>query len=180
MIAKFIQVGKLIDYTPAVAVAAGDIIAIGNNHFGVAPVDIAAGELGSLQVKGVFQIPKAAGAITAGSLVYWTAGTLTAGTVAVSNAYIGRACASAADGDDSVLVAINASNIGVFTSVTAAAAPTAASVTGPTTETIAGTDYAEEAAIIKAAIDQNDANIDALKTCIDALIAKLKTNGILS
>lgn len=52
------------------------------------------------------------------------------------------------------------------------AAMTAAdpTVTGPTTDGIVGTDYAAEAAAIKAAIEQNDTNVDAIKAQLDKLI----------
>lgn len=43
-------------------------------------------------------------------------------------------------------------------------------VTGPTTEGIVGTAYADEAAAIKAAIEQNDTNVDAIKAALDNLI----------
>lgn len=179
MIAKYIQKGDFIDYTPVAAVSAGDVVALGNNRFGIAPIDIAAGELGALQVVGVFELPKAAGVIAIGALVFWTGGTTNSvGTTPVSNGYIGRAYAAAADADTTVLVQINATNIGAWT-LEPAAEPAAATVTAPTTSTITGTDYTGQPAIIKAAIEQNDANIDALKACLDALIAALKTGGFL-
>ena len=43
-------------------------------------------------------------------------------------------------------------------------------VTGPTTDGIVGTDYSAAAAAIKAAIEQNDTNVDALKAELDNLI----------
>lgn len=43
-------------------------------------------------------------------------------------------------------------------------------VNGPTTTGILGSDYANEAAVIKAAIEQNDTNVDAVKVELDELI----------
>lgn len=180
MNARFYQEGKALDYTPVADVAAGSIVALGNNHFGVAAIDIPAGTLGALAVNGVFEIAKEAGVeIAVGALVYWTTGTSTAGTTPVSNAYIGRAVAASVATDETVMVILNAVNVGAFTAVVAGVKPAAAVVSAPTTNTIAGTDYTGQAAIIKAAIEQNDTNIDALKTCLDALIVLLVANGVL-
>ena len=70
---NFIHDGKSIDYTPASAVTAGDVIVQGD-LVGVAKLDIAANQLGSLAVEGVFDFPKATGggsAIAVGTSVFW-------------------------------------------------------------------------------------------------------------
>lgn len=72
MIARFVQDGKAIDYRPSEAVAAGDVVVQGT-LIGIARLDIAANTLGSLAVVGVFDAPKAIGAITVGAAVYWDA-----------------------------------------------------------------------------------------------------------
>ena len=46
-----------IDYTPAAAVTGGDVVVL-NGIVGVAVTDIAANELGSLAIEGIFQVPK--------------------------------------------------------------------------------------------------------------------------
>jgi len=56
----FSQDGRTIDYTPGAATAAGDIVLLGT-RIGVAPSAIDANKLGSLQVEGVFEMPKATG-----------------------------------------------------------------------------------------------------------------------
>lgn len=59
-----------VDYTPAAAVSAGEIV-IQGTLVGVAPRDIAANDKGSLQVNGVFSFAKNAGVtFTAGSDIY--------------------------------------------------------------------------------------------------------------
>lgn len=53
-VAQFVQGCPLmVDYTPAAAVTAGDVVILGNgtlHHFGIAHHDIAAGDLGALSV----------------------------------------------------------------------------------------------------------------------------------
>lgn len=70
-LARRVHAGDTIDYTPASAVAAGDVVVV-DNLVGVAMRDIAANELGHLTVSGVYDVPKATGgAIDAGALVFW-------------------------------------------------------------------------------------------------------------
>lgn len=92
-----------IDYTPASAVAAGDVVQIGTVPY-VATQAIAASTLGSLACGGVFDVPKTTDVFTAGDAVYWnpTGNPVTgdAGTGAADNAtgnYAGMAIANAAN-----------------------------------------------------------------------------------
>ena len=62
--------GEVIDYTPAAAVAAGDIIDLGE-RFGIASLVIAASELGALAIKQLFRVQQAAEAIPDGIPTYW-------------------------------------------------------------------------------------------------------------
>ena len=68
--AKFVHDGKAIDYTPANAVIAGQVVELGTVPL-VAPVAIPAGVLGALSCDGVFDVPKTSDAFTAGDTVYW-------------------------------------------------------------------------------------------------------------
>jgi predicted RecA/RadA family phage recombinase len=71
--ASFKQDGDILDYTPASAVAAGDVVVIGS-LVAVAPVAIAANALGALAVDGVYEMPCASGATGAqGSAINWYA-----------------------------------------------------------------------------------------------------------
>ena len=63
--ADFFQEGSAIDYTPASAVSAGDVVELGNRVL-VAKLDIVANTLGALATRGVFDVAKVSGAITAG------------------------------------------------------------------------------------------------------------------
>lgn len=179
MKAVYLKEGNTSPYTASADVAAGDVIALGNNRFGVALSAIADGDTDDLAVTGVFTFSKAAVAISVGDLLYWNSTDSVVTNIAVSNAYIGRAFAAAASGDDTVAVSINDMNVGSFTSgVTPQAKATVGTITAPTTATITGTDYTGQAAILKAAIEQNDANIDTLKTALDSVITKLVTSGV--
>jgi len=185
--ATFIQEGVYLDHTPEAALAQGDVVAIEDDFYGVATAAIAAGAKGALAVQGVFEFVSD-GAIAAGALVFWDSVTSKVSATPADNCYIGRAVAAAAD--DKCRVALNAANIGAFTSIVPGTSPNATqetfaaltaenpaaitaanpTVTGPTTTGIEGTDYASEADDIKAAIEQNDTNVDAVKAELDELI----------
>lgn len=106
MKAIYVQPGNAIDYTPTADVAAGDVVVLGT-IVGVASYDIAANTLGALNVTGVFDMPKASGAITAGAAVYWDASNKNITTTANSNTKAGVAVAGAATGDVVARVLIN-------------------------------------------------------------------------
>ena len=59
MDAKFIQRGDSIDFRPERDVAAGEVVTLSGKLVGIAKLDIKAGELGSLSLTGVFDMPKA-------------------------------------------------------------------------------------------------------------------------
>lgn len=107
MIARFVQDGKAIDYRPSEAVAAGDVVVQGT-LIGIARLDIAANTLGSLAVVGVFDAPKAIGAITVGAAVYWDATNSKVTTTATDNPYLGKAILAAESADASVRFLLNA------------------------------------------------------------------------
>ena len=76
MATNYIQDGAVIDWTNSgTAVSSGDVVAIGTNGdaiLGVALVDIANGATGSVQIEGVFEVPKADAAVIAiGEFVIW-------------------------------------------------------------------------------------------------------------
>lgn len=104
--ASYVQGDCLIDHTPSSAVAAGGVVVL-NDLVTVAPVAIAANALGAVSVDGVWDMPKATGAIGQGALVYWdaTAGNVT--TTASGNKRAGKAAKAAASGDATVQVLIN-------------------------------------------------------------------------
>jgi predicted RecA/RadA family phage recombinase len=64
------QSGRTIDYTPTSAVTAGDVV-VQNNLIGVATLDIAANDKGSLMVEGVVRAPSNSASISAGVKIYW-------------------------------------------------------------------------------------------------------------
>lgn len=108
MNARFYQNGKTIDYTPVAAVAAGDVVVIGN-IIGIAQTDIAAGALGAVDIEGVFEFKKTASAVvTAGAAVFYdgTAETVD-GTAADGKVFAGYAVKAAAAADATVFVKIN-------------------------------------------------------------------------
>ncbi|MHC1701500.1 MAG: DUF2190 family protein [Humidesulfovibrio sp.] len=111
-----IQKGDRLPYTNSsgVDIASGDPVLVGAT-FGVAVADIADGESGTLDLKGVYEVRKAAGeAISLGGNLYWDAdgdpqgavsgtGCLTA--TSTDNVYAGKAFAAA--GTTATVVQIN-------------------------------------------------------------------------
>lgn len=86
----------MVDYTPASAVACGDVVLLSGVPC-IAHADIAASTLGALATGGgVYVGPKGAGAIAALAPVYWDAANLQVTTTAAGNAYLGRATLAAA------------------------------------------------------------------------------------
>ena len=104
--ATFVHDGKAIDYTPALAVDAGDVIVL-NDLVGVAKLDIAANALGALATTGVFDFPKSTGsssAIAAGKKVYWDSDNEVMTETADGNTYAGKTVKAATDDDATVRV----------------------------------------------------------------------------
>jgi predicted RecA/RadA family phage recombinase len=108
-IAQFVHDGKSVDYTPAAAVDAGDVIVQGS-LVGISTRAIAANALGALAVDGVFDVDKdtsSGTAITAGADVYWDSGNDVATTTAGGNTLMGKAVEAADDDDEKVRVRLS-------------------------------------------------------------------------
>jgi len=89
----------VVDYTPGSAVTAGDVVIISNNIY-FAVHDIAASVLGSLNIGGIWDLPKEASvAHAAGVLVYWDGTNHVVTTTAGSLKKLGIVAAAAADTD---------------------------------------------------------------------------------
>lgn len=108
MTTKFIQPGLALDHTPGSNVSAGDVVVMGV-RVGVALADIASGEVGAVQVDGIFELPKlSTDVIAQGALVYWdtTPGEIT--TTVGSNVLAGYAAVAAGNGTTTCKVKLNA------------------------------------------------------------------------
>lgn len=106
MSAKYWQRGETIDYTATDELANGDVVDLAT-RIGVAGDDIAAGETGTVHVVGVFEIPKATGAVTVGQALYWdktNKNITTAAGSSSANTPAGWAVAAAQSADATVLV----------------------------------------------------------------------------
>ena len=106
MIANYQQPGSTIDFINSTSdtIKAGQVVSL-TTRIGVAGTEIAASAVGSLHVKGVFSMPKAAIAI--GAAVYYNASTDKITTTAASSAVpAGWAIAAAKSEDATVQVCI--------------------------------------------------------------------------
>jgi len=149
--------GDSIDYTPAAAGTAGDIVFNGSRA-GQVVTQLAAGEKGALRVRGVIVVNKDSGTFTAGQNIGWnstgtdvggaTGGAATS-TVASMDFMLGRTIESATGGATTTKVALNEYSKQLLTNSTAGTAATAlATMTG--TNLVAGE---------RATIDNNFATI---------------------
>ncbi|WP_428558577.1 MAG: DUF2190 family protein [Solidesulfovibrio sp. DCME] len=111
---NYIQSGDRLKFSISEAVASGQPVVVGT-RVGVACGDIAAGDSGILEMKGVFSLPKKTGAITQGQPVYFdadgdplggTAGTGAVTTVASGNTPAGFAFEAAAETDTTIRVCL--------------------------------------------------------------------------
>ena len=106
--AQFIHDGNGIDYTPGSDLPAGSVVVQGD-LIGITKRDIATGVLGTLELNGVFDVPKTAGegeAIAVGAKVYWDVADGVAKTDDESgaNKYMGKTIVAATDDDTTVRV----------------------------------------------------------------------------
>ena len=77
--------GKTTNVVVSAAVTAGTFVAIGDHFGGVAINDAAKDEVCVLATEGVFELPKAAGVIAAGTMVSMQAGNVTPTDVAAAS-----------------------------------------------------------------------------------------------
>lgn len=103
MEAIYCQKGDIIDYTAAEALAFGDVVDL-TTRIGVAGADISEGGTGPVHLTGVYQIPKATGAVTVGQALYWAKEAQNLTTTADSNTPAGWAVSSATNEAPDVLV----------------------------------------------------------------------------
>jgi len=174
--ATYIQQGEFVDYTPSGAgLDAGDVVALGNDFFGVALRDIADGEKGALATGGIFEFVST-GDVAAGALVFWDAENERVSTVSADNTYIGRASAAAAD--NKCRVFLNATNIGEFTAITPGTAPVAtqaaiAALTAVNPAAITADNPGEATAVVG---DDDNTELLADVAAIRAEVVKLVTD----
>jgi len=110
MEAVYSQGDCYVDYTPAVAMSAGQVVQLPDGRAGVATTAIAAGVLGALQVEGQYEVAKTASiVILAGGRVFLdhSARTATFRTVNDKDFYLGTAVADAASAATTVTVNLN-------------------------------------------------------------------------
>jgi len=95
---NFVAAGSAITVPAPAAVSSGAGVLVGA-IFGVANGSATSGADVVLSVVGVFDLPKAAGAITLGAAIYWDNSAKAVTTTATDNTRIGAAVAAAGAGD---------------------------------------------------------------------------------
>lgn len=108
--ATYKQDGLSLDFTPAVAVGAGEILQIADGRAAIATSAIAASTLGAVRVCGVVEVPKTSGVVILdGGRVYWdhSANAATYRKVADRDFYLGTASGDAASAATTMKVVLN-------------------------------------------------------------------------
>jgi len=115
---KRVAMGQNIDYTPGVAVEAGQVV-VQDNLVGIANLDIAAAALGALSIDGVFDVVKAEEALaTVGAEIFWdadgdpyegTAGTGCITATGSGNTFMGVVLVAAISASEKVRVLLRSS-----------------------------------------------------------------------
>ena len=103
---NFIQSGNVLTFTAAASVASGDGVLQGA-LFGVASTDAETGEDFEAALTGVFELPKASGALTQGQKAYWSTSNGNVTGTASGNTLIGAVTVAAADAATTVRVRLN-------------------------------------------------------------------------
>ena len=103
---NFVQKGENLDLIAPRALASGEGFIVGS-IFAVASAAAANGAAVVGVAEGVFDLPKATGAVTAGAKLYWDNTAFNVTTTSTSNTLIGVAIRAAASGDATVRVRLN-------------------------------------------------------------------------
>ena len=108
MTTRFVQPGKVLDFqNTATPRASGDVVVVGA-RVGLCLGNIAANAVGSVQICGVFTVPKlSTDAAAQGALLYWDAANNRMTTTVGANVLAGFAFAGAAAATTSVQVLLN-------------------------------------------------------------------------
>jgi len=189
MSVKYIQTGDAVDYIPGADVSAGDVVVQGE-LVGVAKLDIQTGKLGALAVTGLFDFPKASGdgGIAAGARCYWDVaeGVAKGNAEAGANKLIGKAVKAAGNADTTVRIALCSGDDVTVTATQAAAVADAGAITatdapaGGTGSAAGGWDTSAHRDAAIAAINALVTDVTALRTKVNALLAALRTAGLLA
>lgn len=109
MTTKFVQPGRVLDYANGGTARASGAGVVMGTVFGVCLTAIAANATGSVQVCGVFTLPKlTTDAPAQGALLYWDAANSRLTTTSAGNTLAGVAANAAANGDTTVNLLVNA------------------------------------------------------------------------
>lgn len=103
---NFVSRGEKLNVVYPYAVNAGSGALIGA-LFGVAACNQAQGSAGALVTVGVYDLPKAAGAVAIGAKLYWDDAAKKLTTTAAGNTYVAVALAAAVAGAASVTARLN-------------------------------------------------------------------------
>lgn len=109
MATNYVADGNVLKHTAGADISSGDLVVM-STIAGVAVTDIANGEVGSVQISGIFTLAKASGAIGQGAKVYWNSSNSNVTTTASGNTLIGVAAKSEASGATTVDVLLNKAN----------------------------------------------------------------------
>jgi len=108
--AYYLQEGESVDYTPVIAMVAGEVVQISDGRAAFAPTAIAAGVKGAVQVCGLVTMPKTTSmALLDGGKAYWdySASKVHFRKVNDRDFYLGRVVGDCTEASTSCVVALN-------------------------------------------------------------------------
>jgi predicted RecA/RadA family phage recombinase len=107
---NYVQRGETVTLIAPAAVLSGAGVLVGS-IFGVAEYTAGSGDEVEVNLVGVFELPKATGAISQGAKVYWDNTAKNVTTTASGNSLIGAAVSAALSGAATVRVRLNGSTV---------------------------------------------------------------------
>lgn len=107
---NYVQAGQHVTLTAPAALASGAGVLVGG-LFGVALTSAASGASVEVATYGVYDLPKATGAVSQGARLYWDNVAKVVTTTASGNSLIGAAIVAALSGDATVRVRLNGTTV---------------------------------------------------------------------
>lgn len=189
---NYISDGERLQVTaPEGGITSGQVVIVGKKVT-IAVTSAAESEVAVVATKGVYELAKAAGAITKGDALYYDADNSNLTKTALGNTLAGYAYTSALSADTTVQISINPSVNGVEESTQVAnEAALGGTLTGTTDgdlEDIADialstSDTYSDAAVntaVNAAILAANLQIKELQTTVNSLLTKMKAAGLMA
>ena len=168
---NFIEKGYVIEYTvPSGGVTSGAAVLIGS-MVGIAASTGEEDDVIAVNLQGVYEVPKASGAVTKGARLYYDESEEDFTTTAAGNVFAGFAWAAQESGDTTVLILLDRADDSGST------LSQAAFVADITSSNLVGVDGTGSNA---APLAGTETRLDALESKVNAILDSLQTAGLMA